>query len=126
MNKRIILLGPAALIGIALFAFLGGFIVKWLWNWLTPPLFGWPTITFWQAFAMLALTRILFGGLGLHNGGGRHSKFRGRMRKRIVDRISERLGEHWDEMTPEEREHLRDRLRERFGFDPAGGESKGT
>ena len=118
-----ILLAPAALVGIGLFALLGGFIVKWLWNWLTPPLFGWPMITFWQAFAMLALARILFGGFGLHSGGGRHSNFRRRFRDRIIDRVAERVGERWDEMTPEERERFRARLRERCGFDPSTGES---
>ena len=33
-----------------------------LWNWLTPPLFGFRTITFWQALGLLAFCRILFGG----------------------------------------------------------------
>jgi len=120
MRPRIFLLAPAALLGVFLFALLGGEIVKWLWNWLTPDLFGWPRITFWQAFAMLALTRILFGGFGLHSGGGRHSKFRSRFRDRIIDRVAERVGERWDEMTPEERERFRERLRARCGFDPAG------
>ena len=64
---------PAAILGIVLFTFLGGMLVKQLWNWLLPPLFGFPALTFWQALAMLALCRILFGGLGL---GGRRSRRR--------------------------------------------------
>ena len=31
----------AAILGILLFGFLGGEVVKQLWNWLLPPLFGW-------------------------------------------------------------------------------------
>ena len=31
-----------------------------LWNWLMPELFGLPTLTFWQALGLLALTNCLF------------------------------------------------------------------
>ncbi len=110
---RLILLAPAAILAVLLFALLGGWIVMWLWNWLTPGLFGWPVITFWQAFAMLALARILIGNLGMHSGGGRHSKFRGKFADKIADRVADRL----EKMTPEEKERFRSRLRER-GFDP--------
>ena len=112
---RLLFLGPLAIIGILLFALVGGWLVMWLWNWLTPSLFGWSQITFWQAFAMLALTRILFGGLGTHYAGGRHSKFRGRFADRIADRVVDRF----QKMSPEEKERFRQRLRER-GFDSAG------
>jgi len=47
-----------------LFAFLFGIVVKLLWNWLMPPLFGLGTITFWQAFGLVLLAKILFGGHG--------------------------------------------------------------
>ena len=51
--------------------------VMLLWNWLLPLLFGWHLITFWQALGLLALCRILFGGI---SGRGFHrSRFRGRM-----------------------------------------------
>ena len=112
---RMIFLAPAAILGILLFALIGGWVVMWLWNWLTPTLFGLPTITFWQAFALLALTRILFGGLGMHHGGGRHSKFRARFADRIADRVADRF----EKMSPEEKERFRQRLRER-GFDTTG------
>ncbi len=115
---RMIFLAPAAILGIFLFALLGGVIVMWLWNWLTPSLFGFSTITFWQAFALLALTRLLFGGLGMHRGDGRHSgsKFRARLADRVADRVADRL----EKMTPEEKERFRKRLRER-GFDTTAG-----
>ena len=64
-RKRLLVFAPFAIVGIVLFAFIGGSVVQWLWNWLTPPLFGLPQITFWQALGLLALSRILFGGLGV-------------------------------------------------------------
>jgi hypothetical protein len=94
-----------------LFIAIGGEVVKLLWNWLLPPIFGWRQITFWQALGMLALCRILFGGFGLH-GSGRSS---GRRRREERDEC----------MTPEERERFRRRMRERFGLDPSVGEGQG-
>jgi hypothetical protein len=85
------------------FVAVGGVVVRWLWNWLTPPLFGWHLITFWQAIALLALCRILFGGFRLC--GGRRAYGRRRMRDR------------WGEMTPEERQRIRDRIITKFGLD---------
>ena len=113
--RRLIFIAPLAILGMLLFIVIGGEIVLLLWNWLLPPLFGWRQITFWQALGLLALCRILFGGLGLHRSG--RSSFRRRM--------EERCGH----MTPEERERFRQRFRERFaerwGFGPSTpGESK--
>ena len=108
-KKRIgiAIFGP---IGLALFIFIGGEIVLHLWNWLAPALFGWRQVTFWQAVGLLALCRILFGGW---SGGGRRSKFDGRMGKR------------WEKMTPEEREQFSQRWRARCaGFAAATGEPK--
>ncbi|MGD9212809.1 MAG: hypothetical protein PVI90_18640 [Desulfobacteraceae bacterium] len=45
-----------------LFALFFGFFVKWLWNMLMPGIFGLPTISFWQAFALIILAKLLFGG----------------------------------------------------------------
>jgi hypothetical protein len=66
------------------------YVVLRLWNWLTPALFGWHPITFWQAVGLLVLSKILFGGF--RGGPGRHMYWRHRMRER------------WEKMTPEERE----------------------
>lgn len=106
-------IAPLGLVALALFAFLGGKVVEWLWNWLLPPLFGWHTVTFWQAIGMLALCRILFGGNGLMRSGSGGPKHPGYMRKHMFDRISDRIVERWDQMTPEERERLWARLQER-------------
>src|SRR5262245_28551293 len=114
MNRKI-KLGVAFIVGLVVVTFLGGTIVQWLWNWLMPPLFGWRTISFWQAWALLALCRILFGGM--HVRAGRRDN--GGIRHRLVDRMADRVAERWEAMTPEERERFRQRLRERAGFDPA-------
>ena len=97
---------PLAILGMLLFVFIGGELVLHLWNWLLPPLFGWRQITFWQALGILALCRILFGGLGWHGPG--RSNFRRRMREAVASN-----------MTPEERERFRQRMREVFGASPA-------
>ena len=73
-----------------------GFVVMGLWNWLTPRLFGWHAITFWQALGLFVLSKILFGGLRGGRGHGRH--WRRGMRER------------WEKMTPEQREQLREHL----------------
>lgn len=110
--KRLIFIAPIAFLATLLFAFLGGELVLYLWNWLLPPLFGWRALTFWQALGMLVLCRILFGGFGGHRSA--RPNWRRRMRER------------WECMTPEEREPFRQRMRERWGFDPyTAGESKG-
>lgn len=104
-RKKLLFIAPLAIVGIALFLFIGGEVVKLLWNWLLPPLFGWRTITFWQAFGLLALCRILFGHHGWRGGSGRRM-------------MRERMSERWNEMTPEQRERMRERWKMACGFEP--------
>ena len=111
MTRKWIFIAPLALVGMALFVFIGGTIVLQLWNWLLPDLFGWRQITFWQALGILLLCRILFGGFRL--GGSGRSDWR---RRGAADRVADRVGQRFDAMTPEERERFRQRMRERFGF----------
>jgi hypothetical protein len=113
MRRKWIYIAPAAIMGIVLFTFVGGELVKQLWNWLLPPLFGWRQLTFWQALGLLALCRILFGGFGSHR------SYRSNMRGRMADRLADRMGDRWDAMGSEERERFRQRVRARCGFDPA-------
>ncbi len=87
-----------------LFLAVGGGVVQQLWNWLVPTIFGWRPVTFWQALGLLALCRILFGGLGRHGG------YRSR---------------RWEHMTPEERERFRQGMRRRFGFGASASEGQG-
>ena len=112
-------IAPAAVAGLTLFIFIGGEAVRLLWNWLLPPLFGWREVTFWQALGLLALCRILFGGLGHHGGSRSDSAVRRRVTDRVADRMADRVAERWEHMTAEERERFRQRIRERCGFDPA-------
>ena len=84
-------IAPAAIVGLIVFVAIGGEVVRQLWNWLMPPIFGWEEISFWQALGLLVLCRILFGGHG----------FGGRSR--------------WSHRSREEREQFRQRMRERFG-----------
>ena len=73
-----------------------------LWNWLTPVLFGWKLINFWQAVGIVVLSRILFGGFRGRPGGGGHWRHR--------------MKERWEQMTPEEREKFRGGMRGRCGY----------
>lgn len=67
--------GPVRVLGIlarvlmgiglaALFAFAFAILVKVLWNWIMPSVFGLSVIGFWQAFGLLLLAKIFFGGHG--------------------------------------------------------------
>jgi hypothetical protein len=94
-----------------LFVVVLGYVVMRLWNWLTPALFGWHVINFWQAVGLLILSKILFGGF--RGGSARRMHWRNRMEER------------WEHMTPEEREKwekFREGMRGRcgpFGAPPA-------
>ena len=85
----------------ALFITVLSFVVMRLWNWLTPSLFGWHVITFWQALGILVLSKILFGGL--RGRPGPHRYWRHRMLER------------WAQMTPDEREKFRQSMRHSCG-----------
>ena len=111
MNRRkrmFFVIGPLAIVGMALFIFIGGEVVLHLWNWLLPPLFGWRMITFWQALGLLVLCRILFGNFGM----------RGSHRSNMRERMRERMAERWQHMTPEQRERMRQRWAAACGFEP--------
>jgi hypothetical protein len=105
MRGKWIFIAPVAFAGMlalaALVVFIGGEVVQHLWNWLMPPIFGVRQITFWQAFGLLVLCRILFGGHGFSRSKS-HSR------------------------TPEERERFRQAMRKRFGWGPPAHESTET
>ncbi len=97
MRRHWLLRGLKFVAFAVLFIAVAGLIVMRLWNWLTPALFGWHLITFWQAVGILILSKILLGG------------FRGRpgwhpyWRRRMMER--------WEQMTPEERAKFREGMR---------------
>lgn len=109
-KMRLLFIAPAAILAMLLVAALGGELVKLLWNWLLPEIFGWRAITFWQAVGLLALCRILFGGIGPYRA-ARH-------------RVGHRVRERWEGMTPEQRERFREAVRARWGFVPPTHEEK--
>ncbi|HEY0272724.1 MAG TPA: hypothetical protein VGC22_06025 [Chitinophaga sp.] len=84
-----------------------GFVVMSLWNWLIPDLFHGPRISFWQAFGLFVLGKLLLGG---HHGGGgwkNREHWREKMRSRM------------ENMSEEERNRLRENFRK---CGPFGGE----
>ncbi len=78
---------PLAIIGMVLggivlavlFAFLFGWVVMLLWNWLMPEIFGLPAITYWQGWGLVLLSHILIKG-GFRGGGSRYGKRHGKKR----------------------------------------------
>jgi hypothetical protein len=124
---KFLLFAPIGLAGIVLFTFIVGEIVRRLWNWLLPELFGLPIITFWQAVGLLVLTRILVGGFsgrGRHDG-GIGARVSDRIADRISDRVADRVAERLEGLSPEERERFTQRLRERWGTAPTSNENSG-
>jgi hypothetical protein len=56
----------------AFFALVFGLAVKALWNWIMPAVFGLAVITYWQAFGIIVLSKILFSGIHPHHDHDRH------------------------------------------------------
>jgi hypothetical protein len=98
--------------GIAIFLLIviAGFgqAVLQLWNLLMPDIFGLHPISFWQAVGLMALSWILFGGLGMFRG---RPLYGTHWRHRIAERL--------EQMPPEEREKFRQGLRRRCGWGEA-------
>lgn len=75
-------LGGMVIFGVvaaACFGLVFGLIVQALWNWLMPAVFGLPAITYWQAFGLVLLARLLVGSIGFHGearrGGHLHERW---------------------------------------------------
>lgn len=101
-------LGVFAVVTIV-FALLG-VVVMLLWNALVPVLFRGPLLQYWQAVALLLLSRVLFGGL--RGRGGWHGHWRRHMWR-----------ERWEQLTPEERARLRERFMRHCGHGEGPAES---
>ncbi len=92
----------------AALAFVFGYFVMLLWNWLMPELFGLTTITFWQAFGITLLARLIFGGFK-HNGHSNKSKCKDKKfkhwgRKHWKDACSSKDWHHFNDYWKEEGE----------------------
>jgi hypothetical protein len=81
------------------------YIVMSLWNFALPAATGFHSITFVQALALLALSRLLFGGFWRRRRGGWHWR--------------ERMRDRWERMSPEERERFRDAVGARHRCRPS-------
>jgi hypothetical protein len=103
----------ALLFAVVIAAIIGGLSegVHELWNWLMPAIFKLPSIGFWQAFGLLLLSWILFGGFGWLG-----QDWRGR----IVSR--RRMAERWAQMSPQERAMFQGGLRGHYGQAKTGTE----
>ncbi len=65
-------------IGAALFALVFGWLVMILWNWIMPAVFGLGVIGYWQAFGIVILAKLIFGGIGGPRGHRGGNPFGGR------------------------------------------------
>jgi hypothetical protein len=63
LEEKVVLVILFVLGGIGLM-FLFGWVLMLLWNWLMPEIFGLKTVSYWQAWGLLALSCILFGRIG--------------------------------------------------------------
>jgi len=86
---------PVILGGVALaviLAFLFGFFVMLLWNWLMPDIFGLGTITYWQSWGLVLLAHLLFkaGHVNSHN-----RKHDDKWKDTLKNRFSKRFGEEY-------------------------------
>ncbi len=81
-------------VGAAVFALIFGWFVMLLWNWLMPAIFHLGEITFWQAFGIIILAKLIFGAVGP---GGRHGHgWRGGPHHGPWERMSKDYGrERW-------------------------------
>lgn len=85
-----------------LMAFLFGWIIMLLWNWLIPEIFGLGTITYWQGYGIFFLAKILFGfGGGDHSGSSKKKSKKGKpirdeIRKEIKAEIRKECKKEFD------------------------------
>ena len=104
-TPRIVRLFEILLLVIIVLAGFGQAVLQ-LWNWLMPGIFGLPTITYWKAVGLMALSWILFGG------------FRGRRPSRPW---RHGMRERWEKMSPEQRDAFARGMRSRCGETTAPG-----
>lgn len=93
---------------VAIFFF--AWITYLLWNWLVPVLFNGPIISFWQALGLLALTKILFFGIGgkrdCYTPPGQQPYWK------------QRFYEKMSSLSPEEREAFKQKMRDKWCIPP--------
>jgi hypothetical protein len=63
---KVIGIAIAGVFTAVIFGLIFGYVVQWLWNWLMPTIFGLVKISYWQAFGLVILARLIFGSFGHH------------------------------------------------------------
>jgi hypothetical protein len=94
------------IVGITVAILFFAWVTLLLWNWLVPVLFNGPVISYWQALGLLALTKILFFGMGgrqHYNNGTGHQRF---WKNRFYEKMSS--------LSPEEREAFKKKMQEKW------------
>jgi hypothetical protein len=93
---RIVAMVIGGLVFAVVMAFLFGWLVMWLWNQIMPAIFGLKLITYWQAFGLIILAKLFFGGhcWGHGHRGDRWSRRSWRKHWRRSH------GRDWDEWAP--------------------------
>ena len=81
----------------ALFVFVAGNVVMYLWNAILPDVINAKPITFWQSIGIFILARLLFGGFKM----GKHSHPKHKQRK-----------DKWTNMNEEERDEFKSNWKE--------------
>lgn len=80
------------------FALVFGIVVKLLWNWLMPAIFGLGEISYWQAFGLVILAKLLFGAFG-HRHKDHHNHFQKKFsdwkEECCTDRIDDEMIKDW-------------------------------
>jgi hypothetical protein len=81
-----------------LMAFLLGYFVMVLWNWLMPVIFGFVKITYWQAWGLVLLSHLLFKFNPFHRG---HKYYRSKHfdKECFKEKVREKFDKKADEPT---------------------------
>ncbi len=101
MKKKMIFI-PFFFVGMAALVI---WVVMLLWNWLTPDLFGWRVIDYWEAAGILLLSKILFGGFG-----GGKSKCHCQSRKNHAG-WKRRFKHKWTNMSEDEKKRWEEKFK---------------
>jgi hypothetical protein len=95
--KRVIFIPFAVAAGIFIFSY----VVMYLWNAILPEVLGVHIITFWQALGILVLSKILFGGFGMHH-------------NRSHIHHTQEMREKWMNLSQEEKDKMKNEWKGRF------------
>lgn len=105
-------------------AFLFGWVVQLLWNWLMPMIFNLMTLTYWQAIGVLILSCILFGRIGGGDGSSDKKKkskgnhpIRDEIKKEIEKEIEKEFAKEAGKVTNAACEDMYDKWWEEHGKD---------